>query len=1162
MPEQQSTTHHYSTSTPPPALIGGRYRLLEELGSGGMGAVYRAFDRLTGTHVALKQVNLPTEHLQFNSRMNTQEQGAGGLRLALAREFSILATLRHPNIISVYDYGFIDSSENAESEQAVPFYTMELLEAPQTVTAIGQLLSFEARIGLVVEMLQALAYLHRRGIIHRDLKPDNVLVHNEQVRLVDFGLAMERESLTRGNTAGTIAYMAPEIFTGQPASESSDLFAVGVMAYELLIGHYPFQSNTVTQLMMAIMNESPLVESLELPPNLKFVLGKLLEKSPADRPHDALTAIKMFTEGAGLPAPVETASVRESYLKGASFIGREREFSLLSNALETVIQPQHNAADLAADVSPSQHGWLIGGESGVGKSRLLEELAIRGLVGGILVLRGQAVSGGGVPYQAWRDPLRRLVLTTTLDDTETAILKATDIVPDIDNLIENPGISSSIDATNAQNVHRQLVSVVLALFRRQTRPILLILEDLQWANESLNLLKPLAAIADTLPLMIVGSYRDDEHPHLPKELPGLQPLKLERLSDQEIAHLSTAMLGEVAAQHEVFDLLRRESEGNAFFLIEVVRALAEESHQLSDIGRTTLPERVFAGEMQTILRRRLNRLPEWAKPLLKRAAILGRAVDLEVLTTLYTALSARPDSEMMALRTRQLLPAAIADNPQLVISKFLAACADAAVLEVHQDIWRFSHDKLRETVLADLSETERPALHREVAEAIEAAAGDESDAQALVLASLWAVANDVAKEAYYSVVGGRQAKKVSDHRTAYRLLNRAMAIDAHIVIAHRQGIDVRVALAELAYDTGEEAMKVGEMAQAVALREQALQLYRDLNMPVQVAFVQSGLGDIHRMLGRTELAQSMIQEALNIQREQNALDDACLSLLNLGVVYAVRGDIDTAIVMFQESHDLAETLGKKNVMAMALNNLGNMAGNGEPTPEAYHRSEAYYERALVIRREIDDYEGTASTLSNLGANANWYGDFESAMKYLDEALERYRHMGVLEGIAHILLQRATTETRWKRDYAAAEATLREVISICERIENLRIGSSAWFDLGKNLIKLGRLDEAEGYLLRALRHARDTNHQAFMGSSLHQLGIIARERGQFAQALALFTVMMPCFEGMPSRLSEGEASLHELITAIGETAYQVAKVRVDALTLQEVVNSLLEPQTSS
>lgn len=143
----------------------------------------------------------------------------------------------------------------------------------------------------------------------------------------------------------------------------------------------------------------------------------------------------------------------------------------------------------------------------------------------MLVLQGQAVEGGGLPYQLWCDPVRRLVLSTELSPLEAGVLK--EIVPDLDTLLNQPVMAAPESPGEAGQ--QRLAFTLVELCQRQTLPVVLSIPDLQWAGASLELLRRFLRFIDPLPVLVIGNYRDDERPSLPDELPLMQVIKLNRL---------------------------------------------------------------------------------------------------------------------------------------------------------------------------------------------------------------------------------------------------------------------------------------------------------------------------------------------------------------------------------------------------------------------------------------------------------------------------------------------------------------------------------------------------------------------------------------------------------------------------------------------------------
>ncbi len=271
-------------------IIDGRYEVLERVGSGGMADVYLASDQLLGRKVAVKVL-----HHRFAEDQEFVER--------FRREASSAAGLSHPNVVSVFDRGEWDGTY---------YIAMEYLPG-RTLKAIVRErgpLDPAAAIDIVVQILRAARFAHRRGVIHRDLKPHNVILDEEgRAKVTDFGIARAGASdmTLTGSIMGTAQYLSPEQAQGHAVSESSDIYAIGVVLYELLTGRVPFEGETaVTIALQHISREPPPPSSVNpaVPPALDAVVLRALRKDPVERYQSADEVIAALEEvRATLPKP-------------------------------------------------------------------------------------------------------------------------------------------------------------------------------------------------------------------------------------------------------------------------------------------------------------------------------------------------------------------------------------------------------------------------------------------------------------------------------------------------------------------------------------------------------------------------------------------------------------------------------------------------------------------------------------------------------------------------------------------------------------------------------------------------------------------------------------------------------------------------------------------
>src|ERR1041385_3645694 len=243
------------------------YTILEKLGEGGMGVVYKAEDTKLKRTVALK-------FLPHHLTTNETEQAR------FLQEAQAAATINHPNVCTIYDI----KEEAGQQYIVMEYVDGATLRTMIPVQKVDDALSYALQIG------EALHEAHSKSIIHRDIKADNIMLNTKkQIKVMDFGLAKLKGSLklTRtSSTVGTLAYMAPEQLQGEEVDGRSDIFSFGVVLFEMLTGKLPFRGDHEAAIMYSIVNEEP--ESAQrlrpdLPPEFLHILGRALEKDPADR---------------------------------------------------------------------------------------------------------------------------------------------------------------------------------------------------------------------------------------------------------------------------------------------------------------------------------------------------------------------------------------------------------------------------------------------------------------------------------------------------------------------------------------------------------------------------------------------------------------------------------------------------------------------------------------------------------------------------------------------------------------------------------------------------------------------------------------------------------------------------------------------------------------
>lgn len=652
----------------PGAMLVGRYRLESVLGEGAFGRVWRAHDEASDKSVAIKELKaLPADEATL---ADTESQ--------LAQEFFTLSRLRHPNIVAVSDYGEIPGGAR--------YLVMELVPGQDVHERLkhGPLPRKEA-FTVLVGLLQALELLHSRLYVHGDIKAENVRVTPQGlVKLMDFGL-LHQLGTPATQVQGTVEYMAPEVMQGGVVDARTDLYSVGVLAYEIFTGTLPFEGGTPLEIMRRHLGETPKPPShfLDLPPALDELVLRLLAKSPDERFQDAGSALAAVARAGGIPLETRPLAHRTSYLYSAHLIGRDEERAELTELRQRLLSGE--GARL-----------FIGGRGGEGKTRLLEELRLAVKLERIPWVGGQCRQGGGTPMRPIVDALSALVPRTSDELLAEHGPTLATLLPVVAARGHEP--KRPADPGQAKiELYAALTSWLTKLSKEQ--PFVLCVEDLHWADgATIDILNHLLRTLHDAVVWVLGTFRTNEVDKTSQLYATVHEgisrlLDLKPLTRDHVDELLASTLRRFTPPEPFVSKLYAQSDGNPFFVIETLRWLVESGGLSEKEGswELTSPPEELPSSIVELVQRRLTHLPEGLLNLCRQLAPVGRVVDVGL-------------AEALSGTERAALFEAF---EELVGRQFLIRSKNEI---------RFAHDTVREGIYTSLDEPERRSTHQRIAE--------------------------------------------------------------------------------------------------------------------------------------------------------------------------------------------------------------------------------------------------------------------------------------------------------------------------------------------------------------------------------------------------------------------------------------------------------------
>src|SRR5450631_4647009 len=936
----------------------GPYELIELLGAGGMGEVYRARDARLDRIVAIKI--LPAAFSADHERLHRFE-----------REARSASALNHPNIVTIYELG---------QDRSCHHIAIELVEGKTLRELLGSsLLPMRKAIEIAVQIAEGLTKAHEAGITHRDLKPENLMVsHDGFVKILDFGLAklassgggrsdiynLSTSQTPAGLVLGTVGYMSPEQVSGDGQDFRSDQFSLGLVIYEMVTGKRAFKRSTAAETLVAVLREpaEPIAtQNRDAPAPLCWVIERCLAKEPEKRYVSTrelareLAAIRdRFSEN-----PIKQAETRPTNLpvQQTGFVGREKE---VAAAKELLLRQGVRLV-------------TVTGPGGIGKTRLATQVA-RGLV--------EHFPGGThfVPLSALSDP---------------------DLVASV--IAQALGIREAGGQLPLEILKRNLHDSLRA-------PMLFLLDNFEHLVQAVPTVAEILAADPNLKILVTSRaalhlYGEHEFPLPPLTLPDSRSMpSVEVLSQCPAVAL---FVQRATAARPDFELNRE----NASAVAEICARL--DGLPLAIELAAARVKVLSLSSMLTRLASRLQLLTGGSRDLPQRQQTLRAAIDwsYDLLDAAEQKLFRRMsvfvggcnlEGAEAVCDTKGDLDLDLLDGMASMVDKSLAQQVEQATGESRfvmlETIREYALEKLEASgekaltkrahaaycmVMAEEEPTEQSGtewLERFTLEHDNFRAGLEwltetGDAEwglrlGAVMFHFWE------RREYLSEGRDMLGKVLKVAGAASPTKARTRALFSAGVLAHGQGD----------YAAGETLLR------------ESLGIARELGDQHGVAVSLNALAVLARDHGDVGVAYSLFEESLVLWRELGDPKAVAHSLSNLASVAKLQGDYGRARSLYAECLSIFQELGDRAGVAWSTNYLGDVARERGDSAAA----RILYEQGLAIFRELDDRWGIAGTLADLGTLAREQRNYSMAHALHGESIRIFRELGHKRGIARLL----------------------------------------------------------------------------------------------------------------------------------------------------------------
>jgi Nif-specific regulatory protein len=1020
--------------------------------------VYRVFDAADKRDEAIKilrhELNDEQEALRFRT------------------EFSTLASIQHSGIIQVFDFGLLDDR--------LPYFTMEFFPG-RRISEFFDGQNWSALYEVILQIASALHHIHHLGIIHLDLKPSNILVDDRgRAKIMDFGVAVESRQVLDRTIRGTLQYMAPEVLRQDRVDSRADLYALGMTLYETVTGALPgYGKESIDVIRMHLDDEIRPPSSINprVPDELERIIMKLLEKDPRHRYASAAALLQAVAAAAGTNTGAAELLVGRGELYAAPLIGRKQEVQQLMHLIAEAREGRGN-------------GVIVAGAEGMGKSRIVRDATLRAQLDGARVFCGRCPVNRKTIYAPFFDIFGQMI---------TAVNPNADTAEEIRRMLR-PAVGGTNASTPAHGQKYRLFNRIVqsmqdmygflsASGRIDDSPLILIVEDLQWADPSTaELFAFLVGEARQNKLIVIGTLTlesggaagvDSVSPGIgyweqkAKEI-SFPIVRVESLSELLVREHVQSLLGAENVAEEFVRWMVWESAGSPLSIRRIVDYLIAHGFlQWESAGWVFDMPRIrslrIPGGAASILMEKVEQLKAEQRTLLEAAAVVGEVIDVELLSRL----SLFP-ADLAYTRLRELVRQGLLDESN-----------DGRIVT-------FPQIHLRDAIYTAMPERRRAELHERAGEALETMHGAASQYIGQ-LAYHFGRASDSARGIDYSINAGDLATRSLAHEEAKEFYRVALELMDLSGTYESRKVEVREKLADAHYRSNDLRSAVHgyqfilKSIQSRARSEEAAS--------ADLARVMKKIGKVLAKRGEQDSALAYFQSAMEHYERAGDMLEVAENLNRIAWLYKEKDDYAAAEQSALRALTLAET-GTPNVQ---LGYIKNVLGVIAYSQGDWDRARDLYLQSVAIGEAIKSDQLVKVAATNLG-NALWkLGEWDTALRYYEMNLERSEADGDLWDLITAYNNVGIIEFGRGRFHAAA-SYFEKSVRIDEKIGALEYEALAQENLGEALEMVGRWNEAQEHFERCLNLEGFDDSRASRSSVYIPLARLTNKRGDIARAL--------------------------------------------------------------